>query len=136
MDDKNTPGSHPDPWVEFLGGYVTGAVQALNAAGLQVQRSWLDPCDPRDATIVLADGQALVYDEVDGWRRGRFIAGRQGLRTKLAEVSYVGGGVLPDSKKLVYRIVNGHSSPCHEYRRVTDVRDGFDDALRGYGRVV
>ena len=130
MDKDITPGAHPDPWVNLLGGYVTETVAALNAGGLQVQRSWLDPYDPRDATIVLAGTSALVFDEVTGWRHGRFVTGQPGVRTVLADVSYVGGGVLPGADVLAHRVINGIAAPRRDYRSVADLRDGFDDALR------
>ncbi len=130
MDKDITPGTHPDPWVDLLGDYVTEAVAALSAGGLQVQRSWLDPSDPRDATIVLAGTRALVFDEVTGWRHGRFLAGQPGMRTALDDVSYLGGGVLLDANELTHRVINTTAEPRRCYRSVTDLRDGFDDALR------
>jgi hypothetical protein len=116
--------------VNLLGGYVTEAVEALSTRGVQVQRSWLDPSDPRDATIVLAGTRALVFDEVTGWRHGRFLAGQQGARTQLAEVSYIGGGVLLGADELAHRVINGFSAPRREYRCVADLHDGLDDAFR------
>ena len=110
MDKAITPGGHEDPWVNLLGDYVTEAVAALSSRGIQVQRSWLDPRDPRDATIVLAGTRALVFDEVTGWRYGPFLAGRQGVRTELAEVSYIGGGVLLGADELAHRFINGFSA--------------------------
>jgi hypothetical protein len=131
LDTNITPGQHPDPWVNLLRGYITEAVQALTTGGLQVQRSWLDPEGPRDATIVLAGTRALVFDEVTGWRCGTFVSGQQGVRTKLSDIRYIGGGVLPDTRELAHRVANGHSAARREYRSVTDLCDGLDDALRG-----
>lgn len=130
MDKSITPGPHSNPWVNLLGAYVTEATEALSAGGLQVQRSWLDPTCPRDATIVLADARALVFDEVTGWRYGRFRSGQQGVRTGLSDVSYVGRGVLIDTRELTYRFVEGLSEPHREYRSFNDLHDGLDDALR------
>lgn len=130
MDKFITPGKHQDSWVNLLGDYVAEAVAALSSSGLQVQRSWLDPSDPRDATIVLAETRALVYDEVTGWRHGRFLTGQQGVRTELAEVSYLGGGVLLGADELAHRFVNGFSAPRRQYRSVADLHDGLDDAFR------
>jgi Family of unknown function (DUF6292) len=130
LDRAISPGQHPDPWVNLLRGYVTEAVQALSTGGLQVQRSWLDPEGPRDATIMLADSKALVFDEVTGWRYGGFVSGQQGVRTALSNVRYLGGGVLLDTRELAHKVVNGHSVTRPEYRSVTDLRDGFDEALR------
>jgi Family of unknown function (DUF6292) len=130
LDRNITPDRHPDPWVNLLCGYMTEAVQALAAGGVQVQRSWLDPEGPRDATIVLAGSKALVFDEVTGWRYGRFVSGRQGVRTTLSDISYVGGGVLLDGRELTHKILSGHSAPRQEFRSAADLRDGLDDALR------
>lgn len=137
MDKAITPGAHADPWVNLLGGYVTEAVEALGAAGLRVDRSWLDPCDPRDATIRLADSTALVFDEVTGWRYGTFLAGQPGVRTCLADVKHVGGGVLLDPRKLAHRVSHRYSTLRREFRSVTDLHDGLDEALRlrGLSRV-
>jgi Family of unknown function (DUF6292) len=130
LDRNITPDRHPDPWVNLLRGYMTEAVQALTAGGLQVERSWLDPEGPRDATIVLAGSRALVFDEVTGWRYGRFLAGQQGVRTTLSDINYLGGGVLLDTRELAHKVVSGSWTPRQEYRSAADLRDGLDDALR------
>lgn len=130
MNKVITPGTHQDSWVNLLGDYIAEAVAALSSSGIQVQRSWLDPSDPRDATIVLAGTRALVFDEITGWRHGHFMAGQQGVRTQLAEVRYLGGGVLPGADELAYRVINGFSVPRREYRSVAELHDGLDDALR------
>jgi hypothetical protein len=134
LDKVITPGTHPDPWVNLLGDYVTEAVAALSAGGLQVQRSWLDPSGPRDATIVLAGTRALVFDEVTGWRYGTFVAGQRGVRTALTGVRYVGGGVLLDADELAHRVISGFSAPRREYRSTADLHDGLDDAFRARGQ--
>jgi hypothetical protein len=135
VDVTNTPGSPQlEPWLGCLSGYVLEACRALNDGGLEVQRSWLDPYDPRDATIVLDDQRALVFDEITGWRYGQFWHGQPGLRTELGDFSYVGGGVLLEPDDLVRRVINGVSSARREYRSAADVRDGLDDALRGFGQ--
>jgi Family of unknown function (DUF6292) len=137
MMDKNVaPVPHPDRWVNLPGGYVTQVTERLTATGLLLERSWMDPYDPRDATIRLLDPTAkasdgeltLVWDEVSGWRRGRFIRGEQGVRTELAGVDYVGGGVLPSGDDVVSRVLAGASEPRRVYRSVAD-RDGLDEAL-------
>jgi len=130
LDRTITPGQHPDPWVNLLRGYITEAVQALTTGGLQVQRSWLDPEGPRDATIVLAGTKALVFDEVTGWRYGSFVSGQQGVRTTLSDIRYLGGGVLLDTRELTHKVVDGHSAPRQEYRSVLDLHDGLDEALQ------
>jgi hypothetical protein len=130
LDRDITPDRHPNPWVNLLRGYMTQAVLALNENGLQIQRSWLDPEGPRDATIVLAGTKALVFDEVTGWRYGSFVSGQQGARTVLSDIRYLGGGVLLDSRELAHKVVSGCSAPRREYRAVTDLHDGLDEALQ------
>jgi hypothetical protein len=130
--DAPTPGSHLDPWLALLGGYVTETVEALSSHGILVDRSWLDPYDPRDATIVLANSRALVFDEVSGWRHGVFLGGRPRRRTALADVEYLGGGVLPAPEELAQRLLAERSEGRRDYRSYSDIHDGFDDALRGY----
>jgi hypothetical protein len=137
MHLNSTPAAHPDPWVNVLQDYVTQAVERLATGGLLVERSWLDPRDPRDATIIFSDPAsnvsakklALVWDEVGGWRRGAFVSGEQGVRTELTDVSFLGGGVLPSEDDLVNRVLAGASEPRRTYRSVADLRDGLDDAL-------
>jgi hypothetical protein len=134
---NSAPAAHPDPWVNVLQGYVTQAVERLDTGGLLVERSWLDPRNPRDATIIFSDPAsnvsakelALVWDEVTGWRRGTFVSGEQGVRTELADVSYLGGGVLPDEDNVTNRVLARASEPQRVYRSVADLRDGLDDAL-------
>lgn len=130
MGRRNIPEQHKDPWLDLLRPYVTQTVLGLQAAGLDVREAWLDPYDPRDATVVLANSEALVFDEVTGWRYGRFLAGQPGVRTALDDVRYVGGGVLPNAGELAHRVINGISVPRRDYRSVTDLHDGLDDALR------
>jgi hypothetical protein len=137
LDNSLAPAAHPDPWVNVLHGYVTRATERLAAGGLLVECSWLDPRDPRDATIIFSDpasnvsGEklALVWDEITGWRRGTFVGGEQGVRTELADVSYLGGGVLASEHDLVNRVLAGASEPLCANRSVADLRDGLDDAL-------
>jgi hypothetical protein len=131
------PTAHPDPWVNVLHGYVTRTVERLTAGGLLIERSWLDPRNPRDATVIFsdpasnvsADKLALVWDEVGGWRRGTFVSGEQGVRTVLSDVSHLGGGVLPTENDVVNRVLAGASEPQCAHRSVADLRDGLDDAL-------
>ena len=51
------------------------------------------------------------------------------MRTELTDVSYLGGGVLPDEDDVVNRVLAGASEPQRAYRSVADLRDGLDDAL-------
>jgi Family of unknown function (DUF6292) len=137
MHLNSAPAAHPDLWVNVLRGYVTRTVEALATGNLLVERSWLDPRNPRDATVIFSDPAsnvsaeklALVWDEITGWRRGTFISGEQGVRTDLADVSYLGGGVLPNENDVVNRVRAGASAPRSAYRSVADLRDGLDDAL-------
>lgn len=137
--NHSIPAAHSDPWVNVLHDYVTQAVRALAIGGLQVDRSWLDPRNPRDATIIFshpasnvsAGKLALVWDEVSGWRRGIFESGRQGVRTVLSDARYLGGGVLLDGPGLVARVLAEAAEPHAVYRSAESVRDGLDDALLG-----
>jgi hypothetical protein len=137
MQSDYAPAAHPDRWVNTLRGYVTRTVEALATGNMLVERSWLDPRDPRDATIIFSDPAAnvsaeklaLVWDEVTGWRRGTFVSGEQGVRTELANSSYLGGGVLPSESDAVSRALAGASEPRRVYRSVADLHDGLDDAL-------
>ena len=88
---QGSPAPHPDPKVDAFRPYIEKAVTALKEAGLTVIESWMDPCDPIDATIRLG-GWALVWDEWDGWRLGVFVSGRQGVRTVLHDTVRFEGG--------------------------------------------
>jgi Family of unknown function (DUF6292) len=135
--ESSTPLPHSDPWVDVLRGYVTESVEAIKAGGLLVDRSWLDPRNPRDATIIFthpasnvsAEKLALVWDEVTGWRRGVFVSGEQGVRTVLSGTDYLGGGLLPEGQELVGRVLAGASEGRREHRSVASLHDGLDDAL-------
>lgn len=139
MNHSNTPETHPDPWVDLIRDYVTEAVCALTHSGFQVKRSWLDPKDPRDATILytssLAEPRALVWDEETGWREGAFCGGRPGIRTALSDVAYVGGGPLVGADEFARRMLDGPRNGKLVYRSYGDVRDGFDDTLRAHRRL-
>jgi hypothetical protein len=117
--------------VNITRNYVTQSVQALIQQGLIIDRSWLDPSDPRDATVVLDDTRALVWDEVTGWRIGLFRSGRQGVRTTLAGAAHLGGGVLPAPAELARRVASGATDPPRDHRSYSD-SDGLDEALRAF----
>jgi hypothetical protein len=131
------PVPHDDPWVDVLRGYVTKAVDNLTAGGLAVERSWLDPRDPRDATIIfthpasnVSAGQlAVVWDEIAGWRRGTFESGQPGVRTVLSGTTYLGGGLLLEDTEFVGRVLTAVGEQRREYRTAGDLRDGLDSAL-------
>lgn len=138
MDHKIMPGVHPNPWLDLTRDYVTETVGALASSGLDVDRSWLDPVHPRDATIVYraasadATVRALVWDEETGWRTGEYVHGEPGVRTELADVAYLGGGVLAVPGEVAGRLHSRVREPRRMYRSMRDVRDGLDDALRSY----
>lgn len=137
MNDDCLPMAHIDPWIDLTRRYIADAARSVTGAGLAVERSWLDPRDPRDATIIFshpasnvsAKRFALVWDEVSGWRHGFFESGQQGTRTVLSGVTYTGGGVLPGGYELIARVLAGASEPRRQYRQVTDLRDGLDEEL-------
>jgi hypothetical protein len=139
MNGNALPAPHDDPFVELTRRYVTDAVERLTTGGLQVERSWLDPRDPRDATIIYthpasnvsAEKLALIWDEVAGWRSGIFEGGHQGVRTALSSAVYLGGGLLPDGSEIASRVLAGADEERREYRSAADLRDGFNDALLG-----
>jgi hypothetical protein len=134
VSEDNIPLPHPDPWVDLTRQYVTQAVQALRSGGLKIERSWLDPRDPRDATVVYSipgktSSLALVWDEVSGWRQGQFVDGHQGIRTELSGAVHLGGGVLLSGPELTGRVLCGATEPRCAYRSAAALRDGLDDAL-------
>jgi hypothetical protein len=142
------PTAHPLPFVDAIRPYITAAVLALTGSGIPVLRSWLDPYDPRDATILFAQDirgtggsgrspaalYALVWDEETGWRYGAFVSGEPGVRTVLARATALGGGLLPSGDELVARILSGVAAQPLLLRRWFDTADGFEDALRRAGR--
>src|SRR4051794_37994622 len=87
-----TPAPYSHAWLALPVAYVAQVAEAL---GPRVLQWWDDPYDPRDATLRLVDGTALVWDEESGWRHGRFVRGEKGIRTELEAARYLGGGVLP-----------------------------------------
>jgi hypothetical protein len=135
LDENILPQRHVDPWVDLLRGYISQAVEVLSRGGLHIEGSWLDPCGPRDATVLYSSSaepkMALVWDEATGWRRGHFVGGRQGVRTLLGQPVYLGGGVMLDPRELTHRVTNGAPTQRNQYRSHTDLRDGLDDALAG-----
>lgn len=131
MTDHREPLKHPDCRVDATRNYVTRCVHALAQQGLVIDRSWLDPSDPRDATVVLADSRALVWDEMTGWRIGLFDSGRPGVRTAIEGAVHLGGGPLPIPAELAGRVISGESTARREYRSYM-ASDGFDDVLRAY----
>ncbi|MFC4910510.1 DUF6292 family protein [Actinomadura gamaensis] len=133
------PARHPDPWVDRTHGYVTHVVTTLGRAGVRVESCWLDPSGPRDATIVTRSGsdlRALVWDEETGWREGRFVSGRQGERTVLDSVRYLGGDVLLDGDAVLDRLLTGVSEAPRAFRSHDDHHDGFAARLDSYAPAI
>ncbi|MEU8228222.1 DUF6292 family protein [Actinoplanes sp. NPDC048967] len=139
MDLNLTVQRHPDPWLDLLRPYVLDVVTTMARSGVRIQESWLDPRDPRDATIVCAGSGSglvgLVWDEETGWRTGEFVDGRQGSRTVLRDVVHVGGGLLPSPAGLAQDLIKGDGQPQRSYRSHRDLRDGLDETLRSWPRL-
>lgn len=123
------PLPHPDPEVDESRGYITAVVRALALRGVAVDRVWLDPSLPVDATVITG-AEALVWNETHGWAVGEFVSGEQGVRTVLADPLLLGGGVLPSPAEIASRTVLRQSEPL-VIRRIR-ARDGFQEALRGF----
>jgi hypothetical protein len=133
--NQSHPEPHADRWVNHTLGYMTVLSGTLAGRGVRIERSWLDPCDPRDATITYKSAgelYALVWDEMTGCRIGRFVSGCPGVRTELADPVYISDGVLADPREVAARLLAGVGTARREFRSYADVRDGFEDALRRY----
>jgi hypothetical protein len=130
---------YSDEWLQQPVCYVQCVVDLL---GADVADWWEGPCEPRDATVRLTDGTALVWDEESGWRLGRFVSGEHGSHTELTGVRYLGGGLLPRPERVPGALRDaregvGASSawrPC--YRSHRNCRDGFDVALDFYTHLI
>ncbi|MFI6391325.1 DUF6292 family protein [Nonomuraea sp. NPDC050547] len=118
------PVPYSQEWLRLPLGYVSSV-----AAAVEHVMWWDDPFDPRDATILLEGGDALVWDEESGWRRGRFVSGERGVRTVLAGVRYLGGGVLPEPAEVAALMARGGGRTRVAYRSFRDLHDGFDARL-------
>ncbi|MFB4313367.1 DUF6292 family protein [Actinomadura sp. 21ATH] len=133
MSDSTLPARHEDPALDLLRPYITASARALLAAGVELERSWLDPSGPRDATIVCrlkGETRALVWDEESGWRIGGFISGRPGERTQLSDARYLGQEVLPRPEKVAKAVVTDSTHPARKYRDHFDDPASFDDTVR------
>ncbi|WP_030910968.1 DUF6292 family protein [Streptosporangium amethystogenes] len=126
---------YTEEWRDQPAHYVGLVIEAL---GDQVESWWQGPCDPRAVTVRLTGGDALVWDEESGWRRGRYASGDPGTPTVLADDRYLGGGLLLSPRRIPSAIADaragvGNSTawrPC--YRSYRHYHDGFDLALDGY----
>ncbi|MBE1563458.1 DUF6292 family protein [Nonomuraea africana] len=114
-------------WLSMPVAYVAEVALAVDAL-----EWWDDPFDPRDATILLVSGAALVWDEESGWRHGRFVSGEKGVRTVLADPRYLGGGVLPRPADVPVLQAMGGSPVRPHYRSYRDYGDGLDERLATY----
>lgn len=137
MDRLPAPGTHD--WVELPVHYLGATRSALTAAGITVAEAWVDPMDPRDLTLVLGDGtQALVWDEVSGWRHGHFISGHKGTRTHLANEHSFGATLLPEPSLVAATVqciqagtpIGAEQRPI--FRSYADLHDGTDEHLATY----
>ncbi|MEW9553620.1 DUF6292 family protein [Nonomuraea sp. NPDC050783] len=130
---------YSDEWLQQPISYVRQVVDQL---GAEVDHWWEGPCDPRGATLKLADGSALVWDEESGWRLGTYVAGGPGLHTELTGVRYLGNGLLPRPERVPAALADARGGvgastawrPC--YRSHRNCHDGFDLALAFYTRLV
>ncbi|GGP12073.1 DUF6292 family protein [Nonomuraea glycinis] len=130
---------YSDEWLQQPVCYVRLVVELL---GAEVADWWEGPCDPREATVRLADGAALVWDEESGWRLGRFVSGGSGERTELTGSRYLGGGLLPRPERVPAALADARAGvgacsawrPC--YRSHRSCHDGFDVALDFYRRLI
>ncbi len=125
------PEPYSEDWLRLPVPYVRQVAAAL---GERVDQWWDDPFDPRDATIRLMDGTALVWDEESGWRHGRFVSGEQGVRTQLAGVRFLGGGALPPPEHVATLLDDTAYGSARRpaYRSYRHHDDGFDAALAGF----
>ena len=125
---------YPQDWLELPEAYVRNAVTALKTEEISIKEWWNDPFDPRDATVRLTSGVALVWDAMTGWRSGSFITLRPGGRTTLGmgTVQYYGDRVLPEPRELAYLFGTGRAADLapEPYRHWTDLGDGLDVELR------
>lgn len=132
MTGRIRPLPHPDPFVDATRGYITSAVAALQARGVPLSESWLDPSSPRDATLLLGS-QALVWNESEGWVLGEYRSGAPGVRTVLGDPVRLGDGVLPDPEALAALVLDGATGePPSRLRPFTAGHDGFEDGLARY----
>jgi len=126
---------YTEEWRDQPFRYACLVVEALGEA---VESWWRGPCDPRTVTIRLTGGDALVWDEESGWRRGRYVSGGPAVPTLLTDTRYLGGGLLLSPERVPSAVADaragvGNSTAWRpSYRSYRHHRDGFDLALDGY----
>jgi hypothetical protein len=125
------PTAHPDPEIDLTRGYISAVVLALTGQNVEVDRSWLDPRDPIDATILM-ESMALVWDEWHGWTAGRYVSGAPGERTALEEPVPLGGGIALDPAHVAHLVKTGRVEAPVRARSRADARDGLFDTLKGF----
>jgi hypothetical protein len=130
VSSRIRPLPHPDPFVDAIRGYIDHVTDGLQDLGVQIDDAWLDPCAPRDATLILGT-RALVWNESEGFVLGEFLSGRPGVRTALDAPVRLGGGVLAGPAELARRLESGPAATL-ETRPFTAGHDGFEDALARY----
>lgn len=122
------PVPHPDRWVNHPSGYITGIMGHLITTGFVIDRAWMDPCQPRDATLVLSDLRAITWDEDRGLLLGRYVSGRQGERTVLADPVQLSKSILMEPAAVPAAVRAGRGTEPTRLRR-HGTRDGLDEAL-------
>jgi len=126
-----TPERHPHPWVNLPFHYVQAVLWELERTGHVIDRAWLDPSDPRDATIVFTNLQALTWDESRGWLAGDYVGGEQGVRTVLADARQLVRKILPSSAEVATAVVRDLGTDPVQLRAY-GTRDGLDEQLRAF----
>ncbi|GAA2573647.1 hypothetical protein SMC26_42365 [Actinomadura fulvescens] len=124
------PLPHVLPQVDAIRGYITQVAEAFDARNLDVRNVWLDPMNPRDATFILRT-HAVVWNESEGFVKGRFVSGAPGERTVLADPVKLGGGVLLEPGHAAWLLESDRVERPTVHRPYT-ARDGLDDSLAGY----
>jgi hypothetical protein len=134
MSDKIFPQPHQDSFLDALRPYIASVVLELSESGWGVSCSWLDPFDPRDATVVFRSEtnapEALVYDEETGWRVGRFVSGEPGVRTVLAGARTLNAGLLPAPAEVARCLAEQDFTEPTMFRHHNDLYDGYEERLR------
>ena len=74
--------------------------------------------------------------QIDGRQRPIHRRTAASTQASLPDVSYLGGEVLLNGMELVSRLISGASAPRRQYRQVTDLHDGIDDALSSINRLL
>jgi hypothetical protein len=122
------PVPHPDHWVNHPSGYIKGIIGHLITTGFVIDRAWMDPCQPRDATLVLSDLRAITWDEDRGLLLGRYVSGHQGERTVLADPVQLSKRILMEPAAVPAAVRAGRGTKPTQLRS-HGTRDGLDEAL-------